>query len=191
MHTITQKKGLESRVYTIDPQNEFVEVQFNTIKDKLRYKIHLLEVGNEIQYEADNLIVGKIAMVVMGAISLASLGAYFFGDPEDSGSWLFNCVMWGAMTIIGYFKPNKDDLIIANGNKVIRLFRTKPNEEKVLEFVNNLIKIANERKRSFLINFDLNEDQFMANLHYSQSIGLIDLTEIEELKNEFQVKKLL
>lgn len=191
MVNIHQKKGLESRVYNLDAQCEFVEVQFNTIKDKLRYKIHLLEIGNEIQYEADNLIIGKIAMAVMGAISLASLGAYFFGDPGNSGSWMFNCVMWGAMTIIGYFKPNKDDLIIANGNKVIRLFRTKPNEEEVLKFANELIKVANEKKKTFLIDYDLNEDQFMANLHYSQNIGLIKSSEIEDLKREFQIRKLL
>ena len=191
MKDIKQRKGFETRSYKIDSDSEFVEVEYNSIKDKLKYKIHLTEVGNEIQYEADNLIIGKIFVAVTGLIAIISLGTYFLGNSEKPGTWMFNAVLWGAITIFGFLKPHKDDILIVNGNKLIRLFRTKPNEEKVLEFANNLIKIANDKKKEMLISFDLNEEQFMGNIQWLLNMKLIDKTELEELKSEYKLKKLI
>ena len=73
MKEIKQRKGFETRSYKLDADSEFVEVEYKSIKEKLRYKIHLTELGNEIQYEADNLVVGKIILVVTGLISLGCL----------------------------------------------------------------------------------------------------------------------
>ena len=59
MDEIKQRKGLRSRSYKIDRNSEFVEVEYNSMKDKLKYRIKLTDIGNEIQYEADNVIGGK------------------------------------------------------------------------------------------------------------------------------------
>ena len=191
MNYIKQRKGFETRAYKIDSDSEFVEVEYNSIKDKLKYKIHLTEVGNEIQYEADNVIVGKIVVGITSLITLICLGIYFFGNPEKPGTYIANVIIWGVISIFGFLKPHKDDILIVNGNKLIRLFRTKPNEEKVLEFTNNLIKIANDKKKEMLINFDLNEEQFMGNIQWLLNMKMIDKTELEELKSEYKLKKLI
>ena len=191
MNDIKQRRGFETRAYKIDSDSEFVEVEYNSIKDKLKYKIHLTEVGNEIQHEADNLIVGKIVIGITSLITLICLGVYFFGNPEKPGTYIANVIIWGAISIFGFLKPHKDDILIVNGNKLIRLFRTKPNEEKVLEFANNLIKIANDKKKEMLINFDLNEEQFMGNVQWLLNMKMIDKTESEELKSEYKLKKLI
>ena len=60
MNEIKQRKGLQTRHYKIGRNSEFVEVEYNSMKDKLKYKIKLNDIGNEIQYEADNVIGGKI-----------------------------------------------------------------------------------------------------------------------------------
>lgn len=191
MNEIKQRKGFETRSYKIDLNSEFVEVDYNSIKDKLKYKIHLTEVGNEIQYEADNVIIGKIFVGITSLITLICIGVYFLGNPEKPGTYVALAIIWGAISIFGVLKPHKDDILIVNGNKLIRLFRTKPNEEKVLEFANNLIKIANKKKKELAINFDFNEEQFMGNINWLLSMKLIDKSEFEELKSEYKLKRLI
>ncbi len=191
MNEIKQRKGFETRSYKIDTDSEFVEVEYNSIREKLKYKIHLTEVGNEIQYEADNVIIGKIFVGITIIITLTCLGVYFLGNPENPGTYIANTIIWGVISIFLFLKPHKDDILIANGNKLIRLFRTKPNEEQVIEFANDLIKEANKKKKEMLINYELGEEQFMENIQWLLSTRLIDKSEFEELKSEYKFKKLI
>lgn len=191
MYELKQKKGLQIRSYKIDQNSGFVEVKFNSTKDKLKYRIKLTDIGNEIQYEADNVIAGKIFFVISSLITLVCLGFYFFGNSEQPGGILVSALFWGFISIIGLLVPNKDDLVIVNGNKEIRLFRTKPNEEKVVEFANHLINIANNKKKEMLINFDLSEEHFMDNIQWMLAVDLINKTELEELKSQYKLKQLL
>ena len=191
MKEIIQRKGLQSRSYKIDPNSDFVEVKFNSTRDKLKYRIKLTDIGNEIQYEADNVIGGKIFFVITCLITLFCLGFYLFGNPEHPGGILANVVGWGVISLIGVLIPNKDDIVIVNGNKEIRLFRTKPSEEKVLEFANHLINIANKKRKAILIDFDLSEEHFLDNIQYLFAIDLINRKELEELKSEYKLKQLL
>ena len=191
MKEIKQKKGFENRSYKLDSNSEFVEVTFNSIKEKLRYKIHLTEIGNEILYEADNVIVGKIFIGITTLITLVCLGVYYLGNPEDPGTYIANTIIWGTISICGFIWPHKDDILIVNGSKHIRLFRTKPSEEKVLEFANHLIKMANEKRKELAINFDFSEEQFTANINWLLNMKLIEPKEFEELKAEYKFKKLI
>lgn len=191
MNAIRQRKGFETRAYTLDPESEYIEVEMNTIKEKFRYKIHLSEVGNEIQYQADNLILGKIFFGISALISIYSTGYYFLGNPENPGTYVVNSIAWGVIALCGVFVTPKDDLLITNGNKLITLFRNKPDEQQALEFANSLIKKANEKKKEMLINFELNEEQFQANVHWLHSMRMIDKTEVRELQREYSLKKLL
>ena len=191
MEEINQRKGLQTRSYKINRNLEVVEVEYNSMKDKLKYKIKLTDIGNDIQYEADNVIGGKIFFVITSLITLFCLGYYFFGNPTQSGGILVNVLIWGVISIIGLLVPNKDDIVIVNGNKEVRHFRTKPSEEKVLEFANHLINIANNKKKEMLINFDLSEEHFMGNIQWLLTINLINNKELEELKTEYKLKQLL
>ena len=191
MKEIKQRKGLETRSYKLDSDSEFVEVDYKSIKHKLKYKIHLTEIGNEIEYEADNIIVGKIFVGITCLLTLICLGIYLFGNPEKPGTYAANVIIWGAISLMGFLKPHKDDILIVNGTKVIRFFRNKPNEGNVLEFANYIIKIANEKKKELAINFDFNEEQFLANINWLMNMKLIDKTEFENLKSEYQLKKLI
>lgn len=191
MNTIRQKKGFESRAYTLDPDSDFIEVEFNTIKEKFRYKIHLTDVGNEIQYQADNVLIAKVFWGISTAIAIFSTAYYFLGNPEEPGTYVVNAIVWGVISICGIFFSAKDDLLITNGNKLITLFRNKPNEQQALEFANFLIKKANEKKKELLINFDLNEDQFNANIHWLHSMRMIDKEEMAQLQADFSLKKLI
>ncbi|MCM4159238.1 hypothetical protein FHG64_17495 [Antarcticibacterium flavum] len=191
MNSIKQRKMFETRAYKLDPGSDFVEVDYRSSKEKLKYRIHLLEVGTDIQYEADNLIAGKIVMVIMAIMSIASVVFYFINKPEEPGMYIANAIVWGGMVIIGILIPNKDDLIIANGSKVIRLFRNKPDETEALNFANFLIEKSNKKKKETLINFELPEDQFNANIHWLQSMNLIDKDELAQLQADFSIKKLI
>ena len=129
----------------------------------------------------------QLLYVLLGAC----LGFYFFGNPEQPGGILVSALFWGFISIIGLLVPNKDDIVIVNGNKEIRLFRTKPSEVKVLEFANHLINIANNIRKVILIDFDLSEEHFLDNIQYLFAINLINRKELEELKSEYKLKQLL
>jgi hypothetical protein len=191
MNYIKQRKGFDSRVYTLDDECEFIEVEYNTIKKKLRYKIHISEVGNEILYHSENMIKKQIFYIFSALIAIVCFVFYFIGDVEDRGAYRFNAIAWGILAGSGLMIIPKDDLVITNGNRVITLFRTKPNEKEVLEFANMLIGKANEKKKEQLIDFKLNEDQFNANIHWLHSMRMIDKTELAQLQADFSLKKLM
>ena len=95
MNEITQRKGFKTRSYKVDTDSvQFVQVDYKSIKEKLKYKIQLTEVGNEIQYEADNVIVGKIFVGVTSIITLICIGVYFLGSPEKPGTYVINAIIW-------------------------------------------------------------------------------------------------
>lgn len=191
MKKIIQKRGFETKMFSIDENSEFLEVEHKSVKDKLKYKIDLVEIGNEIEYEADNLIVGKITMIFFILLSLGCLIMYFTSTSDNPGMLLSTSIISGILVLVGLLVPNKDDILITKGSRIIRLFRTSPNEEQVMKFANNLIKLANDQKKSLLINFDLNEDQFLANIKWLRNMKLIDESESENLKAEYRIKKLI
>lgn len=191
MNQIKQIRGFEKRVYSIDENLEFLEVDYKSLKEKFKYKIDLLEIGNEIAYEADNLLVGIVATIIFAILSLGSLAIYFFGNTDSPELLIASSIMWGALVLLSFLTPNKDDLIITRGEKTVRLFRNKPNEKEVMEFVNSLIQITNNRKKELFINFDLNEDQFTANIQWLRNMKLIDDSELENLKSDYKIKNLI
>lgn len=191
MNYIKQRKGFDSRVYTLDDECEFIEVEYNTIKKKLRYKVPISEVGNEILYHSENRITKQIFYIISAIIAIVCFVFYFIGDVEDRAAYRFNAVAWGILAGSGLMINPKDDLVITNGNKVITLFRTKPSEKEVLEFANMLIGKANNKKKELLIDFKLNEDEFNANIHWLHSMRMIGKTELAQLKTDFNLKKLM
>lgn len=191
MHKIIQKRGFETKVFSIDENLEYVAVEHNSLKEKLKYKIDLIELGNEIEYEADNLITGKIIMAIFILLLLGSITMYYFGNSEKPGLLISSTIVWGILVLFGFFIPNKDDILITKGSRVIRMFRNKPDEEQVTKFANTLINLANEKKKSLLVNFDLSEEQFLANIQWLRNMKLIDETESENLRAEYNLKKLI
>ncbi len=182
MNAIRQRKGFETRSYSLDPETGFIDVELKTLKKKSRYRIHLSEVGNKISYHSKKEVGERIFYGISALISIYCIGYYFLGNPENPGSLAFNAIGWGILALSGFSKPSKDDLHITNGEKLITLFRNKPTEEQALEFANSLIKMANEMKKEMLINFELTEEQFLANIHWLQSMKLIDKMELRNFK---------
>ena len=191
MNEIKQKKGLEKRHYKIDADSECIEVHYKSLKENLKYKIPFVEVGNEIIYEADNLFLGKIFLLITCSLTILSIGAYFMIDIEKPEILIVNALLFGTLSFLNILKTSKDDILIVNGSRVIRLFRDKPNEENVLEFANNAIKIANNKKKELLINYELSEDRFQENIQWLLSTNLIHRSESEELISQYKLKKLI
>lgn len=191
MKSIRQKRGFESRAFTLDPESGFIDVELKTIKKRRRYRIHLSEVGNEIQYYSKKEIGKKIFYVISALIAAVSFGYYLLGDPENSGRYAFNAIAWGIFALSGIFKPSKDDLVIANGHKPVSLFRNKPNPEQALAFANFLIERANHTKKEMLIDFELGPEQFEANIQWLQSVRIINKSEYEDLQKDYRLKHLL
>src|SRR5690606_33524457 len=166
MNSIVQKRKFEKRVYTINHSSGYIDVEYRSLKNKFKYKIHITEVGSDIQYQSDNTLPGKIFVAVAGVAAVSCFLYYFFGNDEKPGLWLFNGVLALFFVVFGYLKPHMDDIIIVGGNKNVYFFREKPSEEIVLIFAKNLIKLANDEKKRILANIDLKEEEFMQNINW-------------------------
>lgn len=193
MNGIKQIKGFETRSYEVDPGLEFVEADYKSIKDRIKYKIYLTEIGNEIQYEAENPLTNphRIFSLFFAIAAFSCLIVPFVEIQANPILFVFLGILMSVLSFVGFVQPIKDDIIIINGSKPVRLFRSKPNEEEVMKFAQNLIKIANSKKKELLINFDLNEEQFTGNIQWLLHMKLIDKSEFQELKSEYKLKKLL
>lgn len=193
MNEIKQKKGFEVRTYKIDPDSEFIEVYYKSIKNKLKYNVQIAEVGNEIQYEAENSLTSphRIFSSFFGVAAVICIFCYLLVPRANPIVFIFLAILASVLCFISIIQPVKDDLVIVNGIKPIRLFRSKPNEQKVLEFAKTLIAMANQKNKELAVNFELNEEQFLGNIHWLLNMKIIDKTELEALKSEYKLKKLI
>ncbi|RDK88314.1 hypothetical protein [Marinirhabdus gelatinilytica] len=191
MKTFTQKHGFEKRSYTIHQEEGVVDVHHKDLKKQQKFQIELLDIGNKIQYEQDNTLPGKITLVIFIAIALSCTIYYFYAPPDDKGSMVVGGIVFTALALFGYFKPHTDDLIIAGGNKTIRLFRKQPNQKIVLDFANSLIASANEKRKEIAINFTLEKYEFEANLKWLLANKIIDQEEYESLLQDYEINRII
>jgi|GEM_PF-1292162 len=191
MKAFKQKYGFETREYTIHQQEGVVDVLHKDLKKQQKFQIELLDVGNKIQYEQDNILPGKITLILFVAIALGCIIFYFYVPPDDKGAMVVGSIVFTVLALFGYFKPHTDDLIIAGGNKTIRLFRKKPNTQAALDFANLLIFSANEKRKEMAINFNLGKYEFEANLKWLLANKIITQEEYESLLQDYEINKIL
>ena len=74
----------------------------------------------------------------------------------------------------------------------LEFFRTIPNEETVLEFINKVINTSKVylRHKYGIVDVNIPEDVFIGRLNWLKDEEIISEKEFDELINEYNIKKL-
>ena len=193
MQTIfEQKSGLNLRRYTLYSDKILIETK--TIRENQKYELRLDKIGHNIHYQSDSTTVGKIAFYICLAVPIILWIIHFF-NPEkmESGVATINTVLWWLLALMNILKKSKDNIYITGGQNSLEFFRTIPNEETVLDFINKVINTSKAylRHKYGIVDVNIPEGVFFGRLNWLKEEEIINEKEFNELKNEYNIKKLI
>jgi len=187
-----QKRGLSLRRYTLYSDKVLIETK--TIRKNQKYELKLDKIGHNIHYQSDSTMVGKIFFYVCLAIPII-LWIIHFIVPEqmDKGAATINTVIWWLLALINVLKQHEDDIYLTGGQNNIVFFRAIPNEKNVLDFIHKVIDTSRIylRNKYGIVDTNIPEDVFFGRLNWLKEEEIISEREFYELKNEYNVKKIL
>lgn len=192
MIVFEQKQGLSRRKYTLLPDKILVETE--NIRKKSKYEIKLDRVGHDIHYQSDSTIVGRIFFYFCLALPIILWIAYFIQPGQmETRVAIVNTAIWWGLALINILKKHKDDIFLVGGQVNLVFFRTVPNGEEVLKFVEQIITASKQYLKTKYTAVDINipEDDFQKRLQRLKEKEIIDDVELNELKREYSTKKLL
>lgn len=186
-----QKRGLNSRKFIL--LHDKVLVETKTLRKNQKFEILLNNVGHEIFWQSDSTILGKVFFYVCIAVPFVLIIIMLISHQIDNRTIWINCAVLWLLALLNYAKQHEDDIYIVGGQRDLSFYRTIPSEEKVLEFINEIISTSkNYLKENYtIVDVTIPEDVFLGRLHWLREKKIISDIELHELKSEYNVKKLL
>ncbi len=187
-----QKKGLGLRRYTLYSDKILIETK--TIRKNQKYELRLDKIGRNIHYQSDSTIIGKIFFYICLAIPIILWTIHFIRPEQaEKGAAIANTVIWWTLALINILKKHEDDIYLVGGENNLVFFRTIPNEESVLKFIHQVIATSRTylRNKYGVVNANIPEDLFLGRLNWLKDEEIISENEFFELKDEYNVKKVL
>lgn len=188
-----QKQGIfESRKFKL--YSDKIHIETKNIRTNDTYEVKLEQIGYDKYYQSDSTTFGKIAQYIFIVIPIIVWIEYFINPAEKKfGICIFNTVIWWGIALIGYLKKNKDDIFLVGGEKNLVFYRTIPNEQAVLSFIDEVVKTSkNYLKEKFIvIDSNIPEELFMSRLYWLKEREVITDRELFELKEEYSIQKLV
>ena len=191
MREFRQRKGLNSRKYTLTKNSVLVE--YKNIHKITRYEVRFDKIGLETFYHAENVIVGKIFTWFCLLLLIFMLTLHFGFGMIEQRVVLINSVIFGGMAIFSFLKQNKDDIFLTGGQTNIVFYRNKPNEEAVLHFIE---EIKSEVKQYLMekytrIDDTISEQEYFARLNWLLEKDIISQKVFEQYKSQYNLQKLM
>ena len=190
---IIQKRGSLYRKYTL--LHDKIIVETKDLKKINKYEVSLDRIGFRLQYQAESgALIIKIISIFFLLCGIVFISLKIFGQlPEYSYPNVFALtILCFLFSFLFYIKKPQDDIFLVGGRNNLVFYRAIPNEEKVLEFINLIIAGSKNYMKEIHAKVDptINEELFYSKLHWLKSIEVISEMEMEELKNEYRIKKL-
>ena len=188
---IEQKRGLNLRKYTL--QTDRILVETKSLRKNEKFEIMLDSLGSDISYKADSTIVGKVFFYICLAIPIALTAALVAGSKIDSGTLILNYVIWFGLAIANLLKQSQDDVFLVGGQKFLVFYREIPSEKEVLDYINEIIAASKDymRAKYAKVDPDIPHDLFFARLLWLKERKIISESEYCDIKNEYELKKLI
>jgi hypothetical protein len=189
--TFEQKRGSNLRKHTLKTDRILVET--TSLRKNEKFEIMLDSLGSDISYKADSTIIGKVFFFICLAIPIAMTVALLAGSEIDRGTLIVNYVIWFGLAIFNFLKQSQDDVFLVGGQKYLVFYRAIPNEKEVLEYINEIIVASKAyiREKYAKVDPDIPHDMFFARLLWLKEKGIINESEYREMKNEYDLKKLI
>lgn len=187
---LIQKKRLNLRKYTLLEDRLLIEFKDHNALRK--FSVTLEDVGTNIEYHKESKRQYIVGAAFLGALIFANFIFFLLGKLESAPFWIM-AFMLSIMICLTLLKQSKDDIFLTGGKSNLIFYRTKPSEEKVLEFIDHIISTRKAYFISTYTVFDKNttEDDFYYRLNWLKHIKIISEEEHEDLANGFKIQKLL
>lgn len=190
-NVLEQKQGANLRKHTLKADRVLVETK--SLKKNEKYEVFLDNIGIDKVYKADSTILGKIFFFFCLVMPIAMTIALLAGEKIDNGTLIVNYVLWFGLAIVGYFKKSQDDIYLTGGPRSLVFYRTIPNEKEVLDFIDEVIAASKKyvKEKYAKVNVDIPQEMFFGRLNLLKEKEIITESEYQEIKKEWELKKLL
>ncbi len=188
---LEQKQGANLRKYMLKEDKIIVETR--SLRKNEKYEIMLDNIGLDKVYKSDSTILGKIFFFFCLAVPIAMTIALLAGSQINTGTLVFNYVLWFGFAIVGYFKKSQDDIYLTGGARALVFFRTIPNEKEVSDFIDDIIAASKKyvKEKYAKVNIDIPQEMFFGRLNLLKEKDIITESEYQEIKKEYELKKLI
>ncbi len=192
METLKQRRGFETRSFSLTPSS--LNVEYKTIREVVKKTVRLDEIGIRIQFQGDNIMVGKVLTIIFSIVPFVTLLLYFLFPKIIDTQIMFWTILFCLFFVgISIAKNHRDDVVITGGAENIFFYRKKPREEAVMEFIEQILAASKKYKRfkHANLNLDVSEEIFIEKLRWLIHEEVITDAEFNELKAEYDLKSLL
>ena len=158
-----------------------------------RYEVKLDTIGYELNYQADNVLPGKIFFWVCLLLPIIYTATQIFSQTPDYRSAIIITVLFYFLAGLNYMKPHKDDIFLVGGQKNLVFCRNKPNEKSVLEFINLIVSESKKYSKEKYTYFDKStvEGELSSRLYWLKNKGIISIHELDQLMEEYRIMRIL
>jgi hypothetical protein len=192
MKELRQRRNLEKRNFYI--LDDTLKVEYLSLRKQSKFDLELDKIGFKTNYQSDNTLPGKIMFFIFTILPILYTIGVLISDekvkiPELGMIWFF-CILLNTFNLL---KNHQDDIILTGLGSDIYFYRTKPSEKEVKQFIDDIIKISKEYKKTKYAKYNplISEEQYDSNLLWLKQQKVIDEIEMLDLKEDYRIKKLL
>jgi hypothetical protein len=188
---LNQKRGFNSRKYTL--YEDRILVESKTVQQIDKYEVKLNKLGFEIQYQADNTFGRKIFLSI--CIAIPVIVTIFELTMHNIGkiNLLINNFCWLSIAFLIILRQPLDNIFLVGGEKSLVFYRATPSEDEVLNFIEQVIGATKNNIKQKYLNYDeaVLGEEYLARVIWLKENEIITRVEFENLKNDFELRKLL
>lgn len=189
--TLYQKRRPWSqRIFTL--YSDRVVVESRTLRERSKYEVRLDKIGFDVVYHSDDTRAGKFMLYVcLIAPTLVTVVSFF--RPIEGKVILLSWATGVLLALLNLAKEHSDDIQLLGGERALVFYRNIPDERKVLEFIDLVTRTAKSyvKERFTKVEVGIPEEIFMSRLYWLYEREIISDAELGDLRNEYQVKKLI
>ena len=186
-----QKRGLNYRKFQLKENKIIVETKSYSKINK--YEIYFTELGFDLHYVRDNTLPGKATFWITTLIPVAIFISSYYNKTMQPGMIVFFTIVFWGFSLFNYLKEHQDDIFLVGGHKNIVFYRTKPDENEVLDYIEKVKTRMKEYYKGKLavVDVSVHENEFKSRLNWLLAKEIITNSEKENLLTEFNLKRIL
>jgi hypothetical protein len=190
INELIQKRGASFRKFYLYPDK--IKIETRTIRKVEKVEVKLEKVGFDIIYQADNVIVGKIwFFICLAAPIILDILQFFPGQELPLINLIILHVVFWLFALFNFLKQHQDDIILDGQNDLV-FYRNIPNEQKVLEFIEQVKLTTKELLKRKYLNTDnyIDEKEFKYTMNWLLERDIISKSEYKNFLNEYKLKNI-
>ncbi len=185
-----KRRPWSSRRFTL--LHDRIIVETSTLRERHKYEVRLDRLGFDLVYRSDDTRAGKL-MLYLCLLTPAAVTISSFFVPIVAKTQVMVWLLCYLFAFLNVLREHSDDIQLVGGEQALVFYRLVPNESAVLAFIEQVIASAKlyDREKYTRIDVAVPEEIFMARLHWLLQREIITEKELQDLINDFKVKRLL